>query len=164
MWAITHKSKGEAEKMTKKEQSLSLFDEGVRDVEAIAERIGANPTYIANTLIGSGRSIDYSDLYTSSRPRNRYGDDFNGILRFKDMDATRECVRQLNVRYQFYRETGDRQGQYQARSIALMGYERAMGLGKVREAQLFADWLTQTLQHEVMSRVEQVEGSDSPEA
>ena len=139
--------------MTKKEQSLSLFDDGVRDVETIAERVGANPTYVAGALMGSGRSIEYNDLYTPSRPRNRYGDDFNGVLRFKDEEAARRSVEQLDIRYRFYHAKGDRQGQYQARSLGLIGYERAMGLGKTREARIFGEWLKRTLENEIEERL-----------
>jgi hypothetical protein len=143
--------------MSKKERSLSLFDEGLKDVEAIAAAIDSNPTYVASALMQAGRSVDYADLYTPSRPKNRYGENFNGVLRFKDEEAARESVRQLDVRYQFYLEIGDRQGQYQARSLGLIGYERAMGLGKVKEARLFADWLRQTLDRELAARL-----SDAP--
>jgi hypothetical protein len=136
--------------MTKKDQSLALFDEGVQDVETIAEMVGANPTYVATTLMGAGRSIEYQDLYTPSRPRNRYGDDYSGVLRFKNEASARESVQRLEERYRFYREVGDRPGQYQARALALIGYDRAMGLGKTREARIFAEWLRETLEEELM--------------
>lgn len=135
--------------MTKKDQSLSLFEEGVQDVPTIAECVGANPTYVAHSLINAGKSVDYADLYTPSRPRNRYGEDYKGILRFKDPDAAKDSVRKINERYRFYRELGDRQGQYHARSLALIGYDRAMGLGKTREAKIFAEWMKQTLDEEL---------------
>lgn len=141
--------------MTKKERSLALFDEGILDVETIAEQVGANPTYVASTLMGAGKSVEYNDLYTPSRPKNRYGEDFSGVLRFKDLDAARESVRKLDRRYQSYREVGDRQGQYQARSMALIGYERAMGLRKTREARIFAEWLQETLMQELSLPIEE---------
>src|SRR5947209_2668420 len=105
-----------SDRMTKKERCLTLFDEGLQDVEALADRVGTHPTYVANSLMESGRSVDYVDLYTRSRPKNRYGESFNGVLRFKDEDAARESVRRLDDRFNFYRSRGDRQGQYQARS------------------------------------------------
>ena len=135
--------------MTKKDQSLALFDEGVQDVDTIAEMVGANPTYVASSLLGAGKSVPYNDLYTPSRPRNRYGDQFSGILRFKDMGAAKESVKQIDLRYRNYRAAGDRQGQYHARALALIGYERAMGLGKVREAKVFGDWIKQTIESEI---------------
>ena len=135
--------------MTKKDKSLALFEEGVHDVNLIAEKVGANPTYVAHSLINAGKSVDYSDLYTPSRPRNRYGEDYNGVLRFKDPEAARESVRKIDERYRFYRELGDRQGQYHARFLALIGYDRAMGLGKTREARIFAEWMKETLDTEL---------------
>lgn len=137
--------------MTKKDQSLALYEEGLQDVNRIAERVGSNPTYVAQSLISAGKSVGYTDLYTSSRPRNQYGEDFNGVLRFKDPEVARESVRRIDERYRFYRERGDRQGQYHARSMALIGYDRAMGLGKTREAKLFADWIQGTLAEELSS-------------
>ena len=100
----------------------------------------------------SGRSVDYVDLYTRSRPKNRYGADFNGILRFKDEQAATESVRRLNDRCIHYRKKGDRQGIYQARSLALIGYERAMGLGKIREAAILGEWLAASLAQEVAEK------------
>ena len=138
--------------MTKKARTLSLFDEGVQDIGRLAEMVDASPTYVASSLIGAGRSVDYRDLYTPSRPQNRYGADFNGVLRFRDEASARESVRQLDIRYRFYEGTGDRQGQYHARSMALIGYERAIGLGKTQEARIFADWLQSTLNEELDKR------------
>jgi hypothetical protein len=135
--------------MTKKDQSLSLFEEGLQDVDRIAERVGANPTYVASALMSAGKAVDYVDLYTPSRPRNRYGEDFNGVLRFKDLNAAKESVRRIDQRYRFYRDLNDRQGQYHARSVALIGYDRAMGLGKTREARAFAEWIRQTMEGEL---------------
>lgn len=148
--------------MTKKERCLTLYDAGLQDVEALANEVGANPTYVATSLIGAGRAVEYQDLYTPSRPRNRYADDFNGVLRFRDEAAARESVRQLDLRYRFYHETGDRQGQYQARSLALIGYERAMGLGKVAEARAFAEWLRDTFSAELS--VESSATAETPDA
>ncbi|MBW3625385.1 MAG: hypothetical protein KY468_18475 [Armatimonadetes bacterium] len=151
------------EKTTKKDRSLALFDEGVQDIPTIAEMVGTNPTYVAHSLINAGKSVDYSDLYTPSRPRNRYGDDFNGVLRFKDLDAAKESVRKIGLRYDFYRDLGDRQGQYHARYVALIGYDRAMGLGKTREAKVFAEWIQGTFDEELSLPVENASNPNVPD-
>lgn len=74
--------------------------------------------------------MDYTGLYTSSRPRNRYGEPFNNVLRFKDLDAARQSVEALDALHQQFRATGDRRGQYHAQHIALLGMHRSAGLGK----------------------------------
>lgn len=131
-------------RITKKDLALSLHAAG-RSVEEIARALETPPTYVANVLAGAGRSPDYTDLYVSSAAQNGHARRFRGVLRFRDLQTARESVRRIDEMYHQFEADGDRRGQHQAQLIALTGKNRAEGIGKYEEAQLFADWLTEHL-------------------
>ena len=64
-----------------------------------------------------------------------------GGLRFKDLDAAKGSVARLEVLFQRFKQTQDRRGMHQCQVMALVGKNRAEGVGKANEARLFADWL-----------------------
>ena len=131
---------------SKKLAAIDLYDKGITNVEAIAERLGSSPSYVANTLAAAGRTVGYHDLYTSTGlDRNRYASLFNGVLRFKDMDTARQSVARLNLLYEDLRQLRDRRGMFHAEFLALMGIHRAHGCGKHAEAKVFAEWLREKL-------------------
>ena len=126
--------------LTKKDLALSLRASG-RSVEEIAQTLKCAPSYVANVLIASGKTSDYTDLYTSSVAQNAYARMFNGVLRFKNVEAAKESVERIDTLFhQFVREN-DRRGQHQAQLMALIGKNRAEGIGKAAEAHVFAEWL-----------------------
>jgi hypothetical protein len=125
---------------TKKDRIFELYDEGL-NVETIAEIINSSPSYVANTLIESGRAVDYFDLYVTTRRHNRYSQIFEGLLRFKDPEATRESIRKIDHLYHQFLRDGDRRGMYHAQLLVLIGKNRAEGMGKFNEAALFTRWL-----------------------
>jgi predicted transcriptional regulator len=127
-------------RLTKKDIALSLHAAG-RTVEEIARALQTTPSYVANALIAAGKPTEYSDLYTTSTVQNAYARMFNGVLRFKDMQAARESVARIDSLYHQFAEEGDRRGQHQAQLMALIGKNRAEGIGKMEEAKVFADWL-----------------------
>lgn len=136
-------------RVTKKERIIKLYDRGL-DVESIAEALATNPSYVANTLISSGRSVDYEDLYTSTSGR-AYSPEARrlaGVLKFKDVPAARESVRRLSEAFQEFRREGNKNGQHRAQMLALIGKNRAEGIGKTEEASIFRDWLISTLTQE----------------
>ena len=126
--------------LTKKDLALSLRAAG-RTVEEIAQALQCSPSYVANVLIAAGRPTDYSDLYTSSSAQNAYARTFNGVLRFKNVEAARESVARIDALFHHYAGEHDRRGQHQAQLMALIGKNRAEGIGKLEEAKIFADWL-----------------------
>jgi len=132
-------------RLTKKDLALSLHAAG-RTVEEIARALETHPSYVANVLAAAGKVPDYSDLYVTTGAQNGYAKQFQGVLRFKDMEAARESVVRIDEMYRVYVEGGDRRGQHQAQLMALIGKNRAEGLGKYAEAQLFADWLVEHLE------------------
>src|SRR5882724_1745854 len=100
-------------RITKKELALSLHASG-RTVEDIAQTLHCTPSYIANVLIASGKSSDYSDLYTSSIVQNAYARMFNGVLRFKNTEAAKESVAKIDSLFHQFEQEHDRRGQHQA--------------------------------------------------
>ena len=132
-------------RLTKKDLALSLRASG-RTVEEIAQTLKCTPSYVANVLIASGKTSDYSDLYTSSIAQNAYARMFNGVLRFKNVEAARESVARIDALYQQFSEERDRRGQHQAQLMALIGKNRAEGIGKLAEAKVFSEWLISHLE------------------
>src|SRR5438105_4247859 len=132
-------------RITKKDLALSLHAAG-RSVEEIARALETHPSYIANVLAGAGKAPDYSDLYVSSTAQSGYARMFQGVLRFKDLGTARESVRKIDEMYREFEQERDRRGQHQAQLMALIGKNRAEGIGKYEEAEVFADWLKSHLE------------------
>jgi hypothetical protein len=127
-------------RITKKELAVGMYEKGLR-VDTIAELLSTDPSYVANALIERGHAPNYVDLYTSTGPQNRYAAMLAGILRFKDVGAARASVARINELYEQFETVRDRRGMHQCQVLALIGKNRAEGIGKWREAQVFADWL-----------------------
>lgn len=132
-------------RMTKKDLAVGMYEKGLR-VESIAELLQSDPSYVANALIDRGHTPGYADLYTSTGPQNRYARMLAGVLRFKDIAAARGSVERLTALYEEFDRLRDRRGMHQCEVLALTGKNRAEGIGKWREAQIFADWLAERLQ------------------
>src|SRR5579871_4356608 len=128
-------------RITKKDLALSMHASG-RSVEEIAQALECSPSYVANVLIAAGKTSDYSDLYTSSIAQNAYARMFNGVLRFKNVAAAQESVARIDALFHQFEQEHDRRGQHQAQLMALIGKNRAEGIGKVAEAKVFLEWLT----------------------
>ncbi len=131
--------------MTKKALAVGMYERGLR-VESIAELLQTDPSYIANALIEAGFAPNYVDLYTSTGPQNRYAGMLAGVLRFKNIDLARASVERLTELYDQFEAARDRRGVHQCQVLALIGKNRAEGIGKWREAQVFADWLAAHLE------------------
>ena len=131
-------------RMTKKELAVGMYEKGMR-VESIAELLHTDPSYVANALIERGHAPDYVDLYTSTGPQNRYASMLSGVLRFRNLDAARASVERLSELYAQFAAARDRRGMHQCELLALTGKNRAEGIGKWREARVFARWLADHL-------------------
>jgi len=131
-------------RVTKKELAVGMYEKGLR-VEAIAELLHSDPSYVANALIERGHAPNYVDLYTSTGPQNRYAAMLSGVLRFKDVAAAKASVARINELYEQFTAVRDRRGMHQCELLALTGKNRAEGIGKWREARVFADWLAEHL-------------------
>lgn len=126
--------------MTKKDIALSLHASG-RSVEDIAQTLKCSASYVANVLIGAGKKADYTDLYTNSTAQNEYARMFQGVLRFKNVEAAEKAVERIDELFHQFARDRDRRGQHQAQLMALIGKNRAEGIGKNEEAKVFSNWL-----------------------
>jgi len=125
---------------SKKDLAITMQASG-RSVEEIAATLKCSPSYVANVLIASGKSSEYSDLYTSSIVQNTYARMFSGVLRFKDVEAAKASVAKIDELFHQFGRERDRRGQHQAQLMALIGKNRAEGINKSAEAKVFLDWL-----------------------
>ncbi|MFL6337004.1 MAG: hypothetical protein ACJ754_27195 [Pyrinomonadaceae bacterium] len=131
-----------AEQRTKKEQIVSLFTSGTKDIAEIVRRVKARPSYVAQVLQQAGHLDGYFDLYTTTgREQNVYTRYFRNVLHFRNVEAARESVARIDRLYNYFERLGDRAGQHQAMILALTGKNRARWSGKTEESQLFSDWL-----------------------
>jgi hypothetical protein len=131
-----------AEQRTKKEQIVSLFESGTKDIAEIVRRVKARPSYVAQVLQQAGHLDGYFDLYTTTgREQNVYTRYFRNVLHFRNVEAARESVARIDRLYNYFERLGDRAGQHQAMILALTGKNRARWSGKQEESQIFSDWL-----------------------
>ncbi|HEX3557725.1 MAG TPA: hypothetical protein VHU19_00870 [Pyrinomonadaceae bacterium] len=131
-----------AEHRSKKEQILSLYESGTRDIAEIVRRVKARPSYVAQVLQTAGHLAGYFDLYTTTgREQNVYTRFFRNVLHFRTVEAARESVARIDRLYNYFERLGDRAGQHQAMVLALTGKNRARWSGKLEESQVFSDWL-----------------------
>src|SRR5918911_2192777 len=131
-----------AEQRTKKEQIVSLYESGTKDIAEIVRRVKARPSYVAQVLQQAGHLDGYFDLYTTTgREQNVYTRYFRNVLHFRNVEAARESVARIDRLYNYFERLGDRAGQHQAMILALTGKNRARWSGKTEEAQVFHAWL-----------------------
>ena len=131
-----------AEQRTKKEQIVSLYVSGTKDIAEIVRRVKARPSYVAQVLQQAGHLDGYFDLYTTTgREQNVYTRYFRNVLHFRNVEAARESVQRIDRLYNYFERLGDRAGQHQAMILALTGKNRARWSGKNEESQVFSDWL-----------------------
>jgi hypothetical protein len=131
---------------SKKDQILSLFASGIREVPDIALITNSRPSYVASVLTGAHLPIDYHDLYTTtSHPMNVYSKFFSGQLAFRDEEAARASVSLLDHYYRQFALAEDRAGQHHALLMALTMFDRARWTNKPAEAEIFRRWLVDHL-------------------
>jgi hypothetical protein len=129
-------------RVTKKQQIITLYLSGITELEDLATITGAQPSYVGAVLQQAGLIRGYFDLYTSTaNPMNVYSKLFTNKLGFKDEAAARRSVAVLEELYQQFALARDRAGQHHALSMALVMFDRARWIGKMREADIFRQWL-----------------------
>ncbi|MFO0573675.1 MAG: hypothetical protein U1A78_06755 [Polyangia bacterium] len=132
------------ERVTKKQLAVEMHERGM-NVSAIAELLRTEPSYVANALIERGYVPNYMDLYTSTGPQNEHAALLAGVLRFRDLEAARTSVSKIEALFNEFVSRRDRRGMHQCQVLALVGKNRAEGIGKLAEARLFTDWLQRSL-------------------
>src|SRR5690349_598499 len=131
-----------ARRISKKDQIISLYTSGIGEVEDLAMITGARPSYVANVLQESGLMTGYFDLYTtSSHPMNVYSKFFARRLGFKDEETARASIELIDRLYRQFELARDRAGQHHAFQMALTMFNRARWTNKMREADIFRQWL-----------------------
>ena len=142
-------------KVSRKDQILSLYMSGIREVEDLAMITGARPSYVGSVLQESGQKTGYFDLYTStSHPMNVYSKFFANRLGFKDEAAARESVETIDLLHRQFELAGDRAGQHHALLMGLTMYDRARWTGKAAEANIFREWLLANIREAVPPETE----------
>ncbi|HYH86515.1 MAG TPA: hypothetical protein VEX60_13770 [Pyrinomonadaceae bacterium] len=127
---------------TKKEQILSLYEQGTTDIADIVHRVKARPSYVAQVLQTAGHLDGYFDLYTTTgKEQNVYTRFFRNVLHFRNVEAARESVARIDRLFNYFERLGDRAGQHQAMVLALTGKNRARWSGKIEESRIFSEWL-----------------------
>lgn len=127
-------------RLTKRDLARSLHASG-RTVEEIAGTLEAPPAVVAGWL-----EIPGDDLYTSAVAQNDYARMFAGVLRFRTVEAATESVARIDALWREFVEARDVRGMHQAQLMALIGKNRAEGIGHMEEARLFRDWLINHLE------------------
>lgn len=147
---------------SKKEIILSLFKQGTKEIEKIANISGASPSYVGSVLQKEGLINNYFDLYTSTAyPMNVYTKYFRGKLGFKDVAAAEKGVQTLEQAYRYFSNSQDRAGQHHTLEMSLTMMNRARWTGKTEEAEIYRRWLfnklSQPLTEEIEEKAQQVE-------
>jgi hypothetical protein len=143
----SHGAVPHAQRVTKKHQIMALYLAGITEIEDLATITGAQPSYVGAVLQQAGLIRGYFDLYTSTaHPMNVYSKFFTNKLGFKNEAAARRSVAVLEQMYQQFALTRDRAGQHHALSMALVMFDRARWIGKMREADIFRRWLVAHLE------------------
>ena len=137
-----HSETQHPQRMTKKHQIIALYLSGITAIEDLATITDAQPSYVGTVLQQAGLIRGYFDLYTSTaHPMNVYSKLVTNKLGFKNEATARHSVEVLEELYQQFAMTRDRAGQHHALSMALVMFDRARWIGKMREADIFRQWL-----------------------
>ena len=133
---------------TKKEQIVSLYNSGHRDLQEISDATYSKVSYVASVLQSAGLIEGYYDLYNeAASPMNAYSEIFKKKLGFRDIPTALNSVRLLHEAYLEFDALIDRAGQHHVLMLAMKMYNRARWAGKHDEAQVFKRWLVKALEH-----------------
>jgi hypothetical protein len=134
-------------RVTKKDQIIALYLSGITNVADLALMTDARPSYVGAVLQRAGHLHGYFDLYTSTaHPMNVYSKLFASKLGFKNEATARQSITVIDRLYKQFEMAGDRAGQHHALSMALVMFGRARWTGKMREADIFRQWLLHHLE------------------
>ncbi len=134
------------ERITKKDQIISLYLSGITEVEDLAMITKSRPSYVASILQESELLSGYFDLYTTSaHPMNVYSKFFANRLGYKDEETAQQSVEVIDRYYHQFELAADRAGQHHALLMALTMFDRARWTNKEREAEIFRRWLVERL-------------------
>ena len=145
---------------TKKKRILALYRDGVSDLQELSQIAETSVSYAAAVLKDAGLLNAYYDLFTSSSHKmNEYGVLFQGTLSFKTVAAAQASVHRIDQIYRYFTFLGDRAGQHHAMLVSLTGRNRALASNKIKESEVFSQWLIDHLKTPVKSSVADANGS-----
>jgi hypothetical protein len=137
----------EASKPTKRNQILSFYQTGIKDIQKLAQLAHTKPSYVASILQDAGLVTGYFDLYTSSGlSMNVYSKYFANRLGYKSEKKAKSSVRHIERTYKHFKSQGDRAGQHHTLATALLLFNRARWTNKKIEAEPFRRWLIEKLE------------------
>lgn len=137
-------------RVTKKDQIIALYLSGITNIEDLALMTDARPSYVGAVLQRAGHLHGYFDLYTSTaHPMNVYSKLFASKLGFKNEATARQSITVIDRLYKQFEMAGDRAGQHHALSMALVMFDRARWTDKMREADIFRQWLLHHLEQDL---------------
>jgi hypothetical protein len=154
---VTNKAKVKPQAVTqsKKELILSLYKKGIQDIEKIAQKTNASPSYVGSVLHREGLIDNYFDLYTSTAyPMNVYTKYFRGKLGFKDVETSKKGIHTLEQAYRYFSNSQDRAGQHHTLEMGLTMMNRARWTGKTEEAEVYRRWLVEKLRQPLVEEGE----------
>lgn len=122
---------------------MSLHSAG-RTVEEIAKALSCDPRHVQMVLLSEDHPQPCHMYQVATM--NEYSRAFSCVLRFKNLESARWSVARIDELWQQFAATNDRRGLHQCQLIALIGKNRAEGIGKAEEAKVFLDWLTAHLE------------------
>jgi hypothetical protein len=161
--AGTATAETKAQRITKKDQIVSLFLSGMTNLEELSKITGASNSYVGSVLQDAGLMTGYFDLYTTTaNPMNVYSKFFVNKLGFKNEETALRSVETLENAYRQFDSQGDRAGQHHALEMALIMFDRARFTGKRREAEIFRDWLVAQLEISEPETAENFEQQNLP--
>jgi hypothetical protein len=153
---------GQQSCQTKKKRILALYRDGLSDIHELAQTVGASISYAAAVLKDAGLLNAYYDLFTSSSHRmNEYGVLFQGALSFKNVAAAQASVNRIDQIYRYFAFLGDRAGQHHAMLVSLTGRNRALASNKIKESEVFSEWLIAHLESPADALAASINGSSS---
>jgi hypothetical protein len=144
--AASKRPKQNGQKVSKKDQIISLYLAGITEVDDLAMITKSRPSYVAAVLQEAELLSGYFDLYTTSaHPMNVYSKFFAKRLGYKDEETAKHSVELIDNYHRQFELAGDRAGQHHALLMALMMFDRARWTNKEREADIFRRWLVDRL-------------------
>jgi len=145
---------------TKKKRILALYRDGVSDLQELSQIAETSISYVAAVLKDAGLLNSYYDLFTSSSHKmNEYGVLFQGTLSFKTVAAAQASVNRIDQIYRYFAFLGDRAGQHHAMLVSLTGRNRALASNKIKESEVFSEWLIAHLQTSQETSISRANGS-----
>ena len=102
--------------------------------------MGVSVDEAARVLIAAGYAPN-----TETEVSGYYARSLQGAVRYRTLEDAQASIERLEALYRGFRENKDRRGIHQVQMLALIGKNRAEGIGQYAAGRLFAEWLAKVL-------------------